>query len=342
MRTDRDSAVRLLRLLAIVPLTFAVAFCAGRTAPRTTVEDPARVQLEQLWILPRNLESRDLFHGSGGAKLAPDPKVRYELIAVDDTGYSPGYDVRDGQGTEWSVKLGIEAQPELVASRVLWAIGYHQPPTYLLTRWELAAKAGGPQEAVRFRRKSADEKVVSDWSWYENPFVTTQPFRGLMVANLVLNNWDWKTSNNKVYEMAARDGAPRRLYLVRDLGASLGKTTFPAFLKWMPIRGLGQGSRNDLRGFEEQGFIREIEGQSVKFHYRGIHERLVKTITVDDVVWTCRLMARMSDQQWHDAFRAAGYSDEYQRRYIAKLKSKIKEGLALSQPERGEATGSER
>ena len=328
----RYSAVGHLRLLSILPLTFAVAFCAGRTAPRTTAEDPARVQLDQLWVQPSDLQSRDLFHGSGGPKLAPDPGARYELIAVDDSGYSPGYDVRDPKGTEWSVKLGIEAQPELVSSRVLWAIGYHQPPTYLLTKWELAAKPGGPQEVGRFRRKSSGEKAVSDWSWYENPFVTTQPFRGLVVANLVLNNWDWKTSNNKVYEITARDGAPRRYYIVRDLGASLGKTTFPRFLKWMPIRGLGQGSRNDLKGFEEQGFIKGVEGQSVKFHYRGIHNRLVKTITVDDVVWTCRLMARMSDQQWHDAFRAAGYSEEYQRRYTAKLKSKIKEGLALSQP----------
>jgi hypothetical protein len=95
---------------------------------------------------------------------------------------------------------------------------------------------------------------------------------------------------------------------------------------------MGQGSRNDLEGFEEQGFIKAVEGQTVEFHYRGIHNRLVKTITVDDVAWTCRLMARMSDKQWHDAFRAAGYSEEYQRRYTAKLKSKIKEGLALSQP----------
>ena len=330
--TDRGSAVRLVRLLAILPLTLPVAFCAGRTAPRTTVADPARVQLEQLWIQPSNLGSRNLFHGPGGAKLAPDPTARYELIAVDDSGYSPGYDVRDPQGTKWSVKLGIEAQPELVASRVLWAIGYHQPPTYLLTKWELTAKPGGPQEVGRFRRESADEKAVSDWSWYENPFVTTQPFKGLVVANLLLNNWDWKTSNNKVYETTARDGAPRRLYIVRDLGASLGKTTFPRFLKWTPMRGMGQGSRNDLNGFEEQGFIKGVEGQSVKFHYRGIHERLVKTITAADVAWTCRLMARISDQQWHDAFRAAGYSDEYQRRYTTKLKSKIKEGLALSQP----------
>ena len=33
---------------------------------------------------------------------------------------------------EWSLKLGPEAQSEVVASRLLWAIGFHQPPTYWL------------------------------------------------------------------------------------------------------------------------------------------------------------------------------------------------------------------
>ena len=50
-------------------------------------------------------------------------------------------------------------------------------------------------------------------SWYENPFVSTQPFKGLLVANLILNNWDWKTSNNKVYDLADRDGASRRVFV---------------------------------------------------------------------------------------------------------------------------------
>ena len=55
----------------------------------------------------------------------------------------------------------------------------------------------------------------------------------------------------------------------------------------------------------------------------------MKMLTVDDVLWTCRLMARISDRQWRDAFRAAGYEDAERRRYIRKLKSKIGEGLAL-------------
>jgi len=47
--------------------------------------------------------------------------------------------------------------------------------------------------------KGSGDTVVGDWSWYDNPFMNSREFRGLVVANLILNNWDWKTSNNKIY-----------------------------------------------------------------------------------------------------------------------------------------------
>ena len=311
-------------------LTLSVSACGGRVPATTTVDRPVGTELGELWVEPRDLESRDLFHGAGGPALAPDPSTRFELVTVDDSGFSPGYEIRDPQGTAWNVKLGIEAQPEIVASRVLWALGYHQPPTYLLRSWELTGTGGGPQTVARFRREPANEKVVSDWSWYENPFTATRPFKGLVVANLLLNNWDLKTSNNKIYDLTDRANERRRVYVVRDLGASLGKTTFPKFLAWTPLRRMPQGSRNDVGDFEEQGFIRGVEGERVKFEYNGANARLVNALTVDDVVWTCRLLARVSDDQWNDAFRAAAYPEAERGRFIRKLKAKISEGLRLS------------
>ena len=318
------------RVLTLLPLALLVAFCGGNPPIRTTAEDSTRIDVKELWMEPRDLGSRDLFHGPGGQALAPDPSTPYQFVALDDTGFSPGYDVRDSRGMEWSVKLGIEAQPEVVSSRVLWAIGYHQPPTYLLTTWQLTGRQSGAQGMARFRPEWPDRKVVAEWSWYENPFVTTQPFKGLIVANLLLNNWDWKTSNNRVYEGRSGDSASRRLYVVRDLGASLGRTTFPPVLSWTPFRFGKQGTRNDIAGFERQAFIKGVDGRRVRFDYRGAHRRLVETVTVDDVLWTCRLMSRISDRQWRDAFRAAGYGEADQQRFITKLKSKVQEGLALA------------
>jgi hypothetical protein len=312
------------RLIPIIVLSSA---CGGMSPPRTVPSGP--VDIRELWVEPVDLSDRNLLHGSGGDGQAPNPDATYEVISVDQSGYSRGYEVRDGSGTEWNVKLGPEAQPEVVASRILWAIGFHQPAAYYVPKWTLAGETAGVQGPARFRRESGEHKLT-EWSWYENPFAATQPFKGLIVANLILNNWDWKTSNNRVYERAVEGEGPRRMYIVRDLGASLGKTTFPSILKWTPMRGMGQGTRNDLEGFEEQGFVKAVTGERVRFHYQGIHDPLVDAVTVRDVVWTCRLLARLSDQQWTDAFRAAGYSEAHGKRFIAKLKSKVAEGLRLA------------
>jgi hypothetical protein len=232
----------------------------------------------------------------------------------------------------WSVKLGPEAQTEVVASRVLWAIGYHQPPAYYLDQWTMRGGPPGEQPPGRFRPELPSHRPIADWSWYENPFVDSRPFRGLVVANLLLNNWDWKTSNNKIYQLLEPAGGPSRWFVVRDLGASLGKTSYPTILKWFRLRGFGQGTRNDIAGFEEQGFIRSVdENARVTFDYRGIYRDVIDTVTAEDVRWTCALLARLSDRQWADAFSAAGYSPELTARYVTKIKAKIAQGLAIGQ-----------
>jgi hypothetical protein len=48
------------------------------------------------------------------------------------------------------------------------------------------------------------------------------------------------------------------------------------------------------------------------------------------VRWICGLLARLSDRQWQDAFRAGGYEDQVATRYIRRLQQKIADGLKLS------------
>jgi hypothetical protein len=117
--------------------------------------------------------------------------------------------------------------------------------------------------------------------------------------------------------------------VVQDLGASLGKTSYPRALSWLPMRGLGQGSRNDIEDFEEQGFIERVDGDRVEFVYRGIHQSLLDHLSRTDVVWAAERMAVITDPQWDQIFQAAGYPEDQRRRYITKVKAKIAEGLAL-------------
>ena len=285
--------------------------------------------MAELWQEPVDLDRRNLLYGAGGEALRPRDST-FTFIAEDRTGWSPGFDVRDANGVAWSVKLGPEAQTEVVVSRILWAIGYHQPPAYYLGKWTMQGGPAGEQQPGRFRPDLQDQRVVADWSWYENPFVGSRPFGGLIVANVLLNSWDWKTSNNKIYQLDEPIRDARRWFVVRDLGASLGKTTYPGILKWFRLRGFGQGTRNDIAGFEEQAFIRSVdEDGRVTFDYRGIYRDVIDTVTPEDVRWTCNLLARLSDRQWNDAFAAAGYSPEITSRYVTKIKAKIAQGLAV-------------
>jgi hypothetical protein len=154
-----------------------------------------------------------------------------------------------------------------------------------------------------------------------------------VVASLLLNSWDWKTSNNKIYELAQPVRGVKRWFVVRDLGASLGRTTYPPLLKWFRLRGFGQGTRNDLPGFEEQGFIRSIDDRSrITFDYQGIYGDVINSVTPADVRWACQLLSRLSERQWREAFRAAQYDDQQATRYITKIKEKIAQGLALTVP----------
>jgi hypothetical protein len=291
-----------------------------------TANPGANANLEELWQAPDNITTRDLFHGSGGAELAPKSDAPFTWVATDTTGYSGGFDVRGQDGREWSVKLGPEAQTEVVASRILWAIGYHQPPTYYVKSWQLSGGPGGQQPEARFRTSFEGAAVEGDWSWKENPFVSTQPFRGLIVANILINSWDWKTSNNKIYRHS--DGARR--FVVRDLGASLGKTSSSKLLWTIPMRGLGQGTRNDVDGFESQGFIKQVGENEVEFDFDTIYGSVVDLVRPADVKWTAELLNQLTDRQWDDAFRAADYSPEVRARFIKKIKAKIAEGLAVS------------
>ena len=88
--------------------------------------------------------------------LTPPADGTYQFVAFKTTGTNPGYDVRDGSGRLWSVKLGIEAQSEVTASRILWAMGFHQPATYYLPQFTLSGDGCGHETsgAVPYRPRA--------------------------------------------------------------------------------------------------------------------------------------------------------------------------------------------
>jgi hypothetical protein len=319
------------RALGLLLAALASASCAKlpRKVRSTATAPLTAEQLAELWSEPADIASRDLFHGPGGPDLAPAPGAVFDFISKDTKGYSWGWDVKDAGGMEWSSKYGPEAHSEVVASRLVWAIGFHQPPTYHVPRWELR---GGPEPGIkppsRFRPKLPSQRRGGEWSWNENPFVGTQPYRGLLVLMRILNNWDLLDRNTAIFDLDAPVEGARRWYVVIDLGASLGRT------KVVPV----SGTRSDVEDFEQQGFVKGLDKDgSVQFDDLGrFHRELFGDLTPADVRWTCERLARLSDKQWSDAFRAAGYEDAVAARFIGKIRKNVAAGLALGNRPAGE------
>lgn len=299
----------------------SAAGCGGQAIKSTIQGSPSADQLAQLWVQPDR--NRDLFHGVGGARLAPDPAAKYKVIEIKRGGFSRGYTVVGPGEREWSAKFPPEAGTEVIASRLLWGIGYHQPPIYLLSGWTAErATSPNPQLPARFREKDPDLHGLDAgdaWSYYQNPFVGTRQMNGLLVLHAMLGNSDLKDEQNVVYTLEREHEGANRWYVARDLGHTFGRT------------GVIDAPRGDIAVFEATPFIRGVENGRVRLEYRGRHAVLFNDLRPADVRWICQQLDRLSDEQWTDAFRAGGIEGPLAGRFIRRMKQKIGEGLALKE-----------
>jgi hypothetical protein len=286
---------------------------------------PGQVRIGELWEPPADIGAQDLFYGPWGPERAPNPAAIYTFVEPKRGGVNPGMTVRDPAGRKWKVKQPplagrrAEGPIEVVLSRVLSAVGYHQPPVYYLRTFTVADDSGTYKTVGgRFRLDDRALKDVGDWSWQQNPFVGTRPYQGLLVILLMFNSSDLKNSNNTVYEFRASPELTERWYVVRDLGTALGRTG-----RMTPARG-------DVDAFERSRFIEGIDDGFVKYEYHGWHQELIRArITPADVRWACDLLAKLSDTQWHEAFLAGGYDPAVSVRFIRRLQARVREGSAL-------------
>lgn len=313
------------RFTSAVVLASLTLACAGTTRLiRTPEAPPSPERMAEFWVDPGS-QPRELVYGIGGRQLAPSRDAHYRFKDKDERGFSVSYDVIGPDGTEWSAKIGPEAQTEVVVSRLLWALGYHQPPVYYLPSWDLVEEDGAVKKVseARFRPKLDQlDRLEAPWSWRENPFIGTRPFSGLLVILLMLNSTDLKDDNNSVYEVKGGiPGAVRgvgRWFVVRDLGAALGETgkLFPR--------------RNWIDGFEDEEFISGFRDGRIEFAFAGRHQELLQMITPADLGWATRRLQRLTEEQWHDAFRTANYGAGLRDRYLRTIRRKIEQALQVA------------
>jgi hypothetical protein len=275
-----------------------------------------------LWRDPVDIAQRDLYYGPGGA--SHEPRGTFKFVQEDMAGSSPKFEVVSDDGTKWKAKLGIEARPETVASRLVWAVGYFANEDYFLPalhvenlpklhRGESDTKPDGTVNDVRLKRHLKGEEKIGIWSWQKCPFAGTSEWYGLRVLMALINNWDLKDVNNSVYRV--RGSQEEEHYVVSDLGASFGST------------GMNRGTKGSLAAYRSSKWINGASGGFVDFNvpsepnarYIILVPEMVRRnglvwigrhIPEADAKWMGSLLARIPPAEIRAAFRAGGYSPE--------------------------------
>ena len=339
---------KLATITAVALLVLSSSVVARPAKDRDASPTAAVSNVTGLWNNPTDIQSRDLFYGAGGKDHAP--LTKFTFVKEDLEGTNPKFDVRDEAGTKWKAKLGVEARPEVVASRLVWAVGYYTNEDYFvpemhvddmprLKRGQNLVGADGTVRNVRLKRASSGEKKTGIWKWGDNPFTSQRELNGLRVMMALVNNWDLKDSNNAIYESKKEEGADAReaRYLVSDLGASFGTT--------------GRGwshevSKGNLKSFQHSKFITKVTPEYVDFSTpsapnpifvltpkeyfsRVGMRRIGRHIPRSDARWIGSLLAELSLDQIRNAFRAADYPPAQIEGFAAVLEKRIAELKSL-------------
>lgn len=314
---------------------------AANAAPGPVIESSGKPGF--LWLEPTNITTRDLYYGPGGK--AHQPRGPYKFVEEDSNGTQPKFVVKDGNGVKWTAKTGMEARSETAATRLVWAVGYFATEDYFLPemkvegmpghlkRGQKFVSEGGIVHNVRLKRHLEGEKKIGNWGWKEGPFAGTRELNGLRVMMAVINDWDLKKVNNRIF---SRNDAPP-VYMVSDLGATFGP---PGVI--LPL----SRSRGDLGEYAASTFIRKITPAYVNFETprapfvvmgfwpftyfpRVKLDALLRHVPREDAHWMGTVLARLSKQQINDAFRAADWRPDVTDAYVNIVENRIQQLCAL-------------
>ena len=134
----------------------------------------------------------------------------------------------------------------------------------------------------------------------------------------LLNNWDLKTANNVILQVAKPDGTTELQYVISDVGATFGKTGGPI-----------SHSRNEPEKYVKTKFVEGTNGDRIKFAYSGKQGSLFDQVSVADAKWIGGLLAQLSDKQIEDAFRAGDFTPEETQMLVAEVKERINQLVNL-------------
>jgi len=302
-------------------------------------EPVRKAEIRALWHDPIDIPSLNLAWGQGGKRHAPRQDAVYKFVKEDLGGSTTKFYVEDDEGVEWLVKVGDEARGETAATRLVWAMGFFTDEDYFLAELHVVGmpklhrksktiSRDGTIRRARLERREHGEKKVGNWQWSDNPYLNTRELNGLRVLMALLNNWDLKTSNNKIYE--EKDGDLR--YVVSDLGASFGRTG-----------AITTRSKGKLKDYRKDPFIQRQSDETVDFvmrtrpspitkpfrrrYYKEKAQiaEITKNVPLVDAEWIGSQLSQLSTEQIHSALCASGFLPEEVEGYTEVIQKRIAE-----------------
>lgn len=320
----------------IGPILFLMALSLPAAAQKHSGLSSNQEQSAAIWESPGDISAKDLFAGPGGTKDQPQPPFKF--VKEDKHGNNSKIDVEDSRGEKWRAKLGIEARPETVASRLLWAVGFFTNENYFypeLTIQDLPAHlhrgqghviSPGRIEGVRLQRQPRTKKKSAEWNWQHNRFTGTRELNGLRVMMALIGNWDLKDENNTIVQKGKQEQ-----WMVTDVGTAFGS-------QGMHIK--EAASKNNLKAYQRDRFIKKVAPEYVDFNLPQrppliyvfvlptlVHQLCMRSVgnhvPRKDAKWVGSLLAQLSERQIQDAFRAGGYSPDKVAAYSKAVQDRI-------------------
>jgi hypothetical protein len=307
----------------VISKIICAALVVGSTALTTRHASSSDQPL--IWRDPGAIETRDLFWGSGSEARAPKPP--FTFVEENQKGTVAKVVAKDASGDLWDVKLaGEEAHPEVVANRLLWALGYPVQEMYFvhegviqglkdMKRSSPTLKSDGRFMAARFRRRDPAVKEAGGWAFDATPFSGRQELSGLIILMALINNWDTATDTNKeILQVTTPGGVVEQWYIVQDLGASFGRFKGPSGtpIKWT------------LAEFQKDNLIASVDGNTIVLNYPAFGTPPTR-IPIEHARWFADLAGRLTDVQMRAAFKAGGATEAEVQGFTEKLQAKLAE-----------------
>jgi len=266
-------------------------------------------------------------------------------------GSTKGFVARDARGRKWLFKFDAPGWPELgtaaeaIGARIAWAMGYHVPPTYVVTvkgtghsRYD-----GRRAVAVRYIPGKILRHWKFDWLRYR------REIRALRLVCMWINEIDHGDNNTLI----SWDGRRATYWLIdfnSSLGSWQGKPKSPGMgwlhvwdPQWQLATVLSLGTLRP--GFDpHQPIVSPAVGRfDSRIDVRQWRPRqpnpAFNRLTDADARWMIRVMQQLSDEQLAAIVRAGRYSDPadaaYVRRTLRERRKAIVEAYIPSDPVRG-------